>query len=322
MSFSEPVTPTSDPQEIGILLVPEFSMLCFSSVIEPLRAVNRTAGTTLYQRRIYAMSGGPVTASNGLKIEPDAVLTGEEKISLLLVCSSFRPERYLSANLAHVLRRHRRRGTVLGALDTGSIILAESGLLDGYRATIHWELLDSFAEDFPAIDVAPDRFVIDRNRITAGGGTTALDLMLALIRAQHGHYLALDVASQFIYEQERLGSDPQRGITIRQLEHHAPALAKALEIMESGTEEPHSIPEIAHESGVSQKELERLFQRHLQTPPARYYRTLRLTHANRMMHNTGLSLAEISLRCGFNSPSAFSRAYRRHFGHSPTSERL
>jgi len=322
MGFSTLNITNTDLMDIGILLVPEFSMLCFSSAIEPLRAVNRTAGTPLYRRRVFSISGGPVTASNGLSIETEAVLRGDEDIPLLLVCSSFRPEHYWSLELAQTLRKLRRGGTVLGALDTGSIILAKSGLLDGYRATIHWELLETFAEDFPAIDVVPDRFVIDRNRITAGGATTALDLMLAMIRARHGHLLAFDVAGQFIYEQERLGSDPQRGITVRQLEHHAPPLAAALGIMEAHTEELLSIPRIANLSNVSQKELERLFTRHLQTTPGRHYRNMRITIANRMVHNTSLSLAEIALRTGFNSPSAFSRAYRNHFGHSPISERL
>lgn len=297
-------------------------MLCFSSVTEPLRAANRAAGTTLYQRQVLSLSEPTVIASNGISIEADGVLSSDEDIPLLLVCSSFNPERYWSTDLAHTLRRLRSRGTAFGALDTGSIILAKSGLLDGYKATIHWEMLDGFAEDFPEINVAPDRFIVDRGRMTAGGGTTALDLMLALIRAQHGHFLAFDVASQFIYEHDNLGSDPQSGITIRQLAHQAPALAKSLQLMENHTEEPLSINDIATRLGTSQKDLERLFGRHLKITPGRYYRNLRLTIAQRMMYKTSMSIGEIAIRSGFNSPSAFSRAYKNRYGHSPRSERL
>jgi len=268
------------------------------------------------------MSGDKVRASNGLEITVERALSADDPIPLLLICTSFNPERYWSPELASILRRLRSRGTAFGALDSGSIILAKSGLLDGYRATIHWEMLDSFAEQFPEIDVVPDRFVVDRGRMTAGGGTTALDLMLALIRAQHGHFLAFDVASQFIYEQERLGSEPQSGITIRQLANQAPALAASLQLMEDHIEDPLSVREIANQSGVGQKDLERLFQRHLKTSPGRYYRNLRLTIAQRMMYRTPLSISEIAIRAGFNSPSAFSRAYKTRYGFPPRRERL
>ena len=297
-------------------------MLCFSSAVEPLRAANRTAETMLYQRQVYSISGEKVRASNGLELDVERELSADEDIPLLLICASFNPERYWSPELANTLRRLRSRGTAFGALDSGSIILAKSGLLDGYRATIHWEMLDSFAEDFPAIDVVPDRFVVDRGRMTAGGGTTALDLMLALIRAQHGHLLAFDVASQFIYEQERLGSDPQSGITIRQLANQAPALAASLQLMENHIEEPLSIQGIAQQSGVNQKDLERLFQRHLKTTPGRYYRNLRLTVARRLMYRTSMNIGDIAVRSGFNSPSAFTRAYKAHYGTTPASDRL
>jgi transcriptional regulator GlxA family with amidase domain len=321
MLFSFSNAPTTETQQVGFLLAPEFSMLCLSSAIEPLRAANRTAGTTLYQRTLFSISGPKVTASNGLGIDVDGPLSADEHIPLLVVCSSFNPDRYWSAELANILRRLRSRGTAFCGLDTGSIILAKCGLLDDYKATIHWEMLGSFAEEFPKIDVVPDRFVVDRGRMTAGGGTTALDLMLALIRAQHGHFLAFDVASQFIYEHERLGSDPQSGIAIRQLARQAPALAIALELMENSIEEPLSVQDIARRAGVRQKELERLFQRHMKIPPGRYYRNLRLTIAQRMLYKTSLSIAEVSIRSGFSSSSAFIRSYKTRYGHPPGSQR-
>jgi len=317
ISLFEP--PEILPQEIGILLIPEFSLICFSSIIEPLRAANRF-GDGLYRWRLFSIDGAPVRSSSGFDIAVDAPLDDADG-PVLLVCASYHPERAFSPRLAARLRDQRRQGTLLGGLDTGSQILARAGLLDGYRVTIHWEDLEVFAERFPGITVVPDRFVVDGDRITAGGGTTALDMILAVIRAQHGHLLALQVASQFIYDQEHLPSDPQRAVAIRQVRAQAPAVATALEIMEQTIEEPPAIAEIASRSGVSQKELERLFRKVLRTTPGRHFLGLRLATAERLLAQTALPIAEIAVRAGFTSAPAFSRAYRNRFGRPPRAAR-
>jgi len=196
--------------------------------------------------------------------------------------------------------------------------LARGGLLDGHRATVHWEELDAFAERFPAVDVVPDRFVIDRGRLTAGGGTTALDLMLHLIRAQHGAVLALDVASQFIYGQEALSSESQRSVSLRSLHRKCPPLARAIEVMEGAVEEPLAVHEVARRTGLGERRLERLFLRHLRTTPLRYYLDLRLSRGHRMLRQAATPIAGVAVRCGFNSASAFARAFWARFGISPT----
>ena len=319
MAFSLFDPPEILPQEIGILLIPAFSLICFSSIIEPMRAANRFGGD-LYRWRLYSTDGQPVRSSSGVHIAVDGALDAAAG-PVLLVCASFHPERSFTPALAARLRELRRRGTVLGGLDTGSQVLARAGLLDGYRVTIHWEDLEVFAERFPGVEVVPDRFVVDGDRITAGGGTIALDMVLAVIRAQHGHLLALEVASQFIYDQEHLPSDPQRAVAIRQVRAQAPAVATALEIMEEAIEEPPTIAEIAGRSGVSQKELERLFKKVLRTTPGHHFLSLRLATAERLLAQTALSISEIAVRSGFASAPAFSRAYRNRFGRPPRAAR-
>ena len=92
------------------------------------------------------------------------------------------------------LRREARRGLAVGAVCTGAQVIAEAGLLDGRRCTIHWENRDSFEEDFPEIDLSPNVYVIDRDRYTAAGGTASTDLMLKLIAGAHSAELATLVA--------------------------------------------------------------------------------------------------------------------------------
>lgn len=305
-------------QDLGFLLLPKFSMLCFSAALEPLRAANRMAGRPLYRWTLFSPDGAPVAGSNGIALPVERGLDAKADLAALFVLASFEPERAWSPRLAEWLRALRHRGTALGAFDTGSYILARGGLLDGYRATVHWEELDAFAERFPAVNVVPDRFVIDRGRLTAGGGTTALDLMLHVIRAQHGAALALDVASQFIYGPEALSSDSQRSVSLRGVQRRCPPLARAIEIMEAAVEEPLPVHEVARRTGVGERRLERLFLRHLRTTPLRYYLDLRLSLGHRMLRQTTTPVAGVAVRCGFNSASAFARAFRARFGFSPS----
>src|SRR6185369_17791033 len=111
------------------------------------------------------------------------------------------PERFYDARIGAWLQRANRLGSDLGAMDTGSFLLARAGLLDGYRATTHWESLDSFRESFPKVEAENALFTMDRNRLTCAGGTAALDMMLHLISLQHGHRLATAVSEQFIHAQ-------------------------------------------------------------------------------------------------------------------------
>lgn len=305
-------------QELGFLLLPKFSMLCFSAALEPLRAANRMAGRQLYRWRLVSPDGEPVASSSGIAVPVNGAAGTKTELAALFVIASFEPERAWSPQLGTWLRALRHRGTALGGFDTGSYILARGGLLDGHRATVHWEEIDALAERFPAVEVVPDRFVIDRDRLTAGGGTTALDLMLYLIRAQRGAALALDVASQFIYGQEALSSESQRSVSRRGLQRRCPPLARALEMMEGAIEDPLSVRDLARRTGIAERRLERLFLRHLRTTPLRYYLDLRLSLGHRMLRQTATPVAGVAVRCGFNSASAFARAFRARFGLSPS----
>src|SRR3546814_5479372 len=100
------------------------------------------------------------------------------------------------SSLSGWLRKADRLGSDIGAICTGSYVLARAGLLDGYRCTIHWENLASFCEDFPDIEVTSELFEIDRNRFTCSGGTATIDMMLNVIARQHGHELAASVADR------------------------------------------------------------------------------------------------------------------------------
>jgi transcriptional regulator GlxA family with amidase domain len=317
--FGDP--PASLPQEIGFLLLPKFSLMAFASAAEPLRQANTQSGRDLYRWTVISEDGRPVTASNGMALVADAAHADVKRCAVLVVCASYDPDLGTTKSVLSWLRTMAGQGTTLGGLDTGSYVLARAGLLDGYKATIHWENLAGLAERFPAIDVRPDIFRIDRNRFTCSGGTAALDMMLHLIRRQHGQALAALVADEFIYARIREPGDPQRMAVTHRLGRSHPKLAQAIEAMEANLEEPLPSTRIAAAAGLSGRQLERLFQRHLNTTPASHYRALRLERARALLRQTGLPVIEVALCCGFASAASFSRAYRARFDHSPTDER-
>jgi len=238
------------------------------------------------------------------------------------VVSSYDQEGLAEPATLNWLRRRAAFGATMGAVDTGSHILAKAGLLDGFRATIHWENLDRFAETFPNVEVARDLYVIDGERFTCAGATASLDLALNLIRAQHGHDLVARVADEFIYHRIREPGDEQRMPLRQRLQVSNPRLLKAIEMMEDSLSDPLSTRLIAAGAGVSLKALERLFHRWLKTTPGAYYRRLRLDKARQMLQLTDLAVIDVAVECGFTSAGYFSSAYKAYFGRPPREDRV
>ncbi|MBB3064395.1 GlxA family transcriptional regulator [Limibacillus halophilus] len=314
-------TPRETPQRIAFVMLPRFSMIAFTSAIEPLRVANRLSGQALYSWHLFSPDGKPVAASNGIALTPEGDLEAATGFGTVIVCSGIDVQKVIVKPLFAWLRKIDRKGVDIGSLCTGAHVLASAGLLDGHRCTIHWENLPAFAEDFPEIDVTAELFEIDRSRFTCAGGTAAIDLMLNVIAMQHGHELAAKVADQFMHERIRDRHDHQRmGLPARLGVRH-PKLLKVIQFMEENLEEPLSRAELAREAGLSTRQLERLFRKYLTRSPARYYLELRLNKARLLLLQTNMSVIDVALACGFVSASHFSKCYRDYFGHTPRKER-
>jgi transcriptional regulator GlxA family with amidase domain len=308
--------------QIGFLLVPQFSMMGFTATIEPLRAANRLSGHQLYAWHLFSPDGEPVEASNGIAVMPEGGLDSGGRLQTLIVCAGLDPHRYAERRISAWLRRHASGGTRIGAISTGPYLLARAGLLDGYRCTIHWENLAGFQEEFRQLDITGELYEIDRNRITCSGGTAALDMMLSIVAVAHGRELATNVAEQFIHERIRDNHDPQRMGLRSRLGISHPKLLKVIALMEENLEDPTPRSELARLAGMSTRQLERLFRRYLAKTPTRYYLELRLYRARLLLAQTSMSVLDVALACGFVSASHFSKCYREFFNRTPREERL
>src|SRR4051794_38166671 len=170
-----------EPYRIGFLLIPEFPMMAFAAAIEPLRSANRLTGERRFEWQLFSRDGAPVRASNGIDIAVHGAAGDERPLDLLVACAGTRDAGAGDEVVHGWLRALARRGTALGGVSLGAYVLATAGLLDGRRCALHWESLDAFAERFPRVRVSTDIFVIDGNRYTCAGGTSALDMMLQVI---------------------------------------------------------------------------------------------------------------------------------------------
>ncbi|ETX15531.1 AraC family transcriptional regulator [Roseivivax halodurans JCM 10272] len=303
------------------VLLPNFTLISFASSVECLRIANRMAGRQLYTWSLVGEGGGTVTASAGVVFQLDGDLPDLTRDDTVIVCGGLRVRDAITKKLMGWLRRESRHALTLGAVCTGTQVLAEAGLLDDRRAAIHWEHHDSFAEEFDEVILSKSVFAIDGNRISAAGGTASIDLMLKLLAEHHGADLANAVADQLIYSSIRTDQDQQRLSVPTRIGVRHPKLAEVIHKMEAHIEEPISPATLATQVGMSTRQLERLFRRYLNRSPKRYYMELRLQKARNLLMQTDMSVINVALACGFASPSHFSKCYRAHYETTPYRER-
>ncbi|CAN7448116.1 GlxA family transcriptional regulator [Phenylobacterium sp. LjRoot225] len=308
---------TSAPRTLGLLLVDGFALLSYAAVVEPFRAANNLAGAELYSWTHVCVGGEAARASNGAAILADAKVGEALDCDLLFVFAGGDPTTFDDPATFAWLRQMAGRGVGLAGVSGGPYLLARAGLLEGRRATIHWEHAAAFREDFPGLALEDGLYVIDGRRMTCAGGTAGLDLAIELIERDQGHALAGRVGEWFIRTESRRAERSQRlSLRDRYGVRHDGTL-RALAAMEAAVEDPHSRDELAARAGVSVRQLERLFRTHLKSTVAGIYLRIRLEQASQLLRTTGLSVTDVAIACGFSNGSHFARVFRRAFGHAP-----
>jgi len=312
----------ANPRTIGLLLLPAFSHLAMSAIVEPLFIANWLGGRTLYRWRMLSRDGRPAVASSGIKVPVDAGMDSDIECDSLFVLASFdlkglAKDRELKA----WLRRVARHGATIASIETASEIVAAAGLLDGLPVAVHWDNLQGFAESHARCTAVAKLYAASPGRLTCAGHSAILDMMLHLLAEEQGSGLAAEVAAHLILPGWRRGEEEQPAPWVTARRTVDPVLEKALAQMESHIEEPLSCRIIARRVGVSSRQLQRLFARALGTTPVRHYQQIRLSRAHALLQQTDLSVTEIAVGAGFGSLEHFCRLYRRSFGCRPRDDR-
>lgn len=309
---------------LAVFLLDDFSLLAFSSLLEPVHAFNRNFS----EEDIHLVLLGAdslVLSDSGVPV----------KCSALADCSSLEADLLVFVgNEKAVDPQLDARGIVnavsekischpfeLGGVASGALLLARAGALNGFKASLLGRDIRQISQDFPKVNVSTDLFSLDDQRLSCRAGSAAMDMMIFYLGRRFGVEVAESLAKYFV--QLRIcSSEP---VSIKQLTQaqsiEQPKLAEAIELMQSNLEEPLTTDDLSHHVQISRRQLERLFKKYLDNVPSRYYLQIRLEHARKLLQSSGHSVSEIALRCGFSSGAHFSTSYRSFFGISPKEER-
>ncbi|GAA0449623.1 AraC family transcriptional regulator [Paractinoplanes deccanensis] len=219
--------------------------------------------------------------------------------------------------LLAALRRAHRRGARLVGLCTGAFTLAEAGLLDGRRATVHWDLAEEFRARFPAVTLAPDvLFVDDGDVLTSAGSAAALDLGLHIVRRDYGAEVANHVSRRLVFAAYRDGG--QRQFVERPMPPAAgQSLAPVLAWAQQRLDEPITVADLALRAGMSAGSLHRRFRAELGTTPLAWLTVERVTLACRLIEQGAHGLEAVARRSGLGTGANMRALFKRHVGVSP-----
>ena len=306
-------SPDPDPLEVELLVVPDATLMLVAALIEPLRAANRVLGRPQFGWRITTPDGVPAPTQAGIPI-PSAGRFEARGTAPLLVVASYNWQASAVPGLISRLSAAGRARPLVAGIESGAWLIARAGLLDGRRATTHWEDFEDFATAHPEVRTEARRFVIDGARVTTGGAGPALELMLTLIRRRLGYALSLEVARLFVTEQ---ASREDEAPALALARPQDAAVARAVAAMEAHLDEPLPIERVARIAGISARHLQTRFRRVFGVGPHAHYRALRLARARRLLIETEAPVFEVALRTGFSGPGALARAYARAHGETP-----
>ncbi len=248
------------------------------------------------------------------------------KIDTLLVAGGDAVEQNkINAAAVRWLRNIARRARRVGSVCTGAMLLARAGLLDGRRATTHWNWCETLIRRAPRTDVDPDPiFVRDENIYTSAGVTAGMDLALALVEEDHGSQLALQVARNLVLYLRRPGSQSQFSAALSLQETDRKPLRELEAWVLDHLDQPLTVPLLAQRVAMSPRNFARVFTKEMRTTPAKFVERLRVEAARRRLEESQNSMEMIAAECGFGNVNSmrnvFQRAlkippgqYRRHF---------
>lgn len=303
------------------LTLHNYSFIALSSAIEALRMANQVTKRDIYEWALVSLDGNPVAASNGLSLSPTVSIENMGQADIVFVCGGVNVEQTITPAIVSTLHWLAQRNIALGSLCTGGYALAKAGLLDKYKAVIHWENMSSLREQFPRVICSDQLFAIDRDRYTCTGGIAPLDLMLNIIEKDLGRGISPKISEQFILDRIRNDLDRQHVPLQARVGLFHENLIEAAALMEANIEEPLSLDEVAALVGVSRRQIERLFKRYVGEVPTKYYLDMRLRRSRGLLLQTAMSVMEVAVACGFQSPPHFSKCYRNMYGYAPSAER-
>ena len=240
------------PRRFGFLLLDNYPLLPVSGMIDVLRDTAYVTGEDEYEWCTISSADREVFAMNRFRTITDHTIDDAPDLDTLVVCAGLHGHLFDDARVFAWLKRNFARNVMIGAIATGSWILAKAGLLSGRRCTLHWEDVYAFSETYPLIDSTRDLYVFDGPVFTCSGGTGAIDMFLQIVADDLGPDVSSAVARQIMHQSIRAGSELQPGADspYRNIRHQS--VRRVLKLMQDNVEQPLGVGLIARQAGISQ----------------------------------------------------------------------
>ncbi|MFI8391530.1 GlxA family transcriptional regulator [Streptomyces sp. NPDC085540] len=314
---------SSSPRTVLVLLYDGVQSLDVTGPVEVFAALAHFPGRAGYGIRTVSPAGAPVRTSSGLTLVPDGELASARPgpgTTVLVPGGRFSGD--FDPRLTDWLRTHGGGAERLVSVCTGGLLLAEAGLLDGRRATTHWNACERMARDYPAVAVEPDPiYVRDGPVATSAGVTAGIDLALALVEEDHGQDVALTIARHLVVFLRRPGNQAQFSAHLAAQTARRDPLRDVQQWIAEHPGEELGVERLAARARLSPRHFARAFQAETGVTPGRYVERVRVDHARRLLEESGEGIAQIARACGYGNPEALRRAFVRTLGQPPAEYR-
>ncbi|MFJ6792917.1 GlxA family transcriptional regulator [Streptomyces sp. NPDC091268] len=310
-------------RNVLVILYDGVQSLDVTGPVEVFAGAARAPGPARYAIRTVSLGGAPVRSSSGLALLPDGALEGERPgPGTTLLVPGGRYSADFEPRLTDWLRAHGGAAQRLVSVCTGGLLLAEAGLLDGRRATTHWNACERMARDYPAVDVDPDPIYVRDGPVSTSAGVTAgIDLALALVEEDFGRDLALTVARHLVVFLRRPGNQAQFSAQLAAQTARREPLRDVQQWITEHPQEDLGVEALAARARLSSRHFARAFRAETGVTPGRYVERVRVEHARRLLEDSAQGVAQIARACGYGTPEALRRAFVKTLGQSPAEYR-
>jgi transcriptional regulator GlxA family with amidase domain len=310
----------SPPRTIAFVAFDRLQLLDLAGPIEVFDAADRIRGRGLYETTVLTPDGGPVRSTSRIQIGPDGSLAQAPKAIDTLVIVGGSGTRALLGDEPFLgqIRALAQRSSRVTSVCTGALVLGAAGLLDGHRATTHWDSCDELARLSDEIEVLPDQiYVRDRDRWTSAGVTAGIDLALALVEDDHGPELAHEVAAWLVVFARRPGGQAQFSVQLQAQAARTPAVAEVQRWLPDHLDEDLTVDRLAERAAMSPRTFARTFRAETGTTPAAHVEELRVEAARRLLETTDQTVGAIARTVGLKHAETLHRAFARRVGTTP-----
>ena len=305
---------------IGVLIFPDFQLLDAAGPISVFEIAARFAGQPP-SIKVLALTPGPVRSSSGVEmvargLKPSGAITtlivaGGEGVRTAATC----------AKTLALVRGIAKRGIRVASVCSGAYILAEAGLLDGRRATTHWQRTRHFLKAYPKVKLEPDRIFVRDGHIWSSAGISAgIDLALALVAEDYGEEVAQKTARQLVLYHRRSGGQSQFS-SLLELKAPAGRFGPLLAWVREHLDAPLTVEDMAEQAGMSSRHFARAFIAETGTTPSKAVERLRIEVARQRVQSSSEAIERVAQSTGFRDPERMRRAFIRAFGQPPQSLR-